>query len=169
MAGDGVTTSAPVINGSLLSFYLSNHSNTPVNINLSNIVAPLSPESSLFHLFTYDSNSFQISSSSIPVWTALCTLPCRTCNGAACLTCYSDVRISPSNLLDAVRGRCLASCMPTQLQIGSTCVTCNASCLECHTRLDNCTSCSAGTYLLESNCLAGCPEGYYRLPASRSC
>ena len=137
-------------------------------ITIGNILAPALSPSTPITIEIYSGTGYLIARGASIVWSASCSLPCRTCsssNSSACLTCYSDLTVAQGRVLySAVNSTCVSVCGDTFYKnyTLNTCEACSSSCLNC-ANFSLCLSCPSSSYLLASNstCHSTCPIGFY--------
>lgn len=125
---------------------------------------------------SFDSSTFKIdeNTASPILFTAACTLPCRTCsatNSTSCLTCYTNTAIDTSVYYYSSQATCYTICPAgtySDSSSGLRCLDCNSLCKTCSGSATNCTSCYSNNtfiYLFVNSslgtCRTQCPSTYY--------
>lgn len=99
-------------------------------------------------------NGICVNSSSIN-----CTSNCASCSGSNCRAC------SGSTLLytDPTTGltQCVTGCPTGWYSFAGKCSICNSTCATCSNTQNNCTSCVAGLFLYQQNCVPACPSSFF--------
>lgn len=87
-----------------------------------------------------------------------CSENCSACTSDSdCTECFEGFLIN---------GQCKEDCPSGYANVGHECVACDASCGECGSSSDECTSCKNGFYLHGSSCIQLCPPGTAAITSS---
>lgn len=100
-------------------------------------------------------------------FTTECTMPCRSCVGVACSSCYMDSAITTLNYLSG--SSCVSGCSSSQYEVNFTCYDCSSDCASCALVDYNCSSCANGSYLYNSVCVSDCPPLFYADSLTNEC
>ena len=134
---------------------------TPISFTIKDFTTPRYTPSSPITVETYSERGYLMGRDGSMVFETECTLPCRTCSGSTCTSCYSDPTLVSSRVILS-GDECVSACSNGFYQDSSTgeCEQCSSLCELC---LDYsvCTACPVSFYLHEDTCLDSCPFGYY--------
>lgn len=110
-----------------------------------------------------------------------CDIKCTACTGSPtnCSSCANVISVATGNTTvtqyykDAILNVCLSICSSQQFMnptVSNVCSKCDSSCIKCSSTSSTCQSCSSGYYLysVSSQCLANCPQKFYKNPVMDS-
>ena len=172
----GVTATCAIVNSTAVITVTAITISAATTISIANIRAPTYATTTSPLLTTYTSTNYLISQAQLTPWSALCTLPCKTCQSTTptiCLSCFSPTDIVPvtQHLYDTTNQQCVDQCSVSELTdtANKQCVPCTSPCLYCSISATNCTKCFPLYYLYNNICNTACPSLFYKNSYDNQC